>query len=58
MNYKNVLFKLFNSPFKGELADYSIEQLYRCEFFIGKLFRHALPEDAFENYLFSMENWR
>jgi len=45
---KNILcFKLSNQPFKTVLKNYSIEELYSSPLFIGKLFRHALPEHVY-----------
>ncbi|MDV7103469.1 capsular polysaccharide synthesis protein [Vibrio sp. TH_r3] len=45
------VFKLFNNPFKTTLAEMSIRELYYSDYFIGKLFRHALPEEVFTRYL-------
>ena len=52
----NVVFKLFNYPFKCQLKSHSIEHLYHSDFFVGKLFRHALPEQAFYGYLDAAKN--
>jgi hypothetical protein len=46
-----VLFKLFNEPFKKELSNQSVEQLYNADNFLGKLFRIALPKSVFNDYL-------
>lgn len=45
------LFKLFNEPFKKELSNQTIEQLYNSQNFLGKLFRMALPKSAFNDYM-------
>jgi hypothetical protein len=45
-----VLFKLFDEPFKKELSNSSVEQLYNSQNFLGKLFRIALPKSAFKLY--------
>lgn len=47
---KLIHFKLFHGPFKSVLAQYSLYNLYHLDNFIGKLFRHALPTEAFNTY--------
>jgi hypothetical protein len=41
-------FKLANQPFKTIFKDYTVSRLYYNDMFIGKLFRHALPENIFK----------
>jgi len=45
----NILcFKLSNQPFKTVLKNFVLEDLYYSPLFIGKLFRHSLPETVFK----------
>lgn len=51
VNDDHAVFKVFNAPFHGSLKDLSVVELYQSDTFIGRLFRHALPEDVFMDYL-------
>ncbi len=44
------IFKLLSRPFKTSFSNLSINDLYMSNTLVGKVFRHALPEQAFNYY--------
>lgn len=50
------IFKLLNAPFKTNFLTFSINDLYQSNTLVGKIFRHALPQQAFDHYLTNFKN--
>ncbi|MGF1685716.1 hypothetical protein L4C36_03365 [Photobacterium japonica] len=48
---EQIIFMLFNDPFQGEMKNILIQDLYHSDMLISKIFRKAIPEEAFNHLL-------